>query len=297
MKHLQKIILLLCLFPLTVLRLQAQDKPAYALFDDKGNSITYRELIRQLARHDVVFLGEMHNCPVTHWLEYEITRSLHAIHKDKLVIGAEMFESDNQLIIDEYMQGYITEDRFEAETRLWDNYFTDYRPVVWFAKENAIPFVATNIPRRYANSVKNRGLEALNAFSDEARTYMAPLPIPFEYDEEKSRKAFGMMLLMGGKTDGDLKRLAQAQAIKDATMAWFIARNLSAPNTKLLHLNGSYHSDFKEGIIPYLLEYRPGTSCATVTFLRQEDISRLDSVQQGRADFYVVIPDTMVTSY
>ena len=68
MKHLQKIILLLCLFPLTVLRLQAQDKPAYALFDDKGNSITYRELIRQLARHDVVFLGEMHNCPVTHWL-------------------------------------------------------------------------------------------------------------------------------------------------------------------------------------------------------------------------------------
>lgn len=297
MKHLQKIILLLCLFPLTVLRLQAQDKPAYALFDDKGNSITYRELIRQLARHDVVFLGEMHNCPVTHWLEYEITRSLHAIHKDKLVIGAEMFESDNQLIIDEYMQGYITEDRFEAETRLWDNYFTDYRPVVWFAKKNAIPFVATNIPRRYANSVKNRGLEALDAFSDEARTYMAPLPIPFEYDEEKSRKAFGMMLLMGGKTDGDLKRLAQAQAIKDATMAWFIARNLSAPNTKLLHLNGSYHSDFKEGIILYLLEYRPGTSCATVTFLRQEDISRLDSVQQGRADFYVVIPDTMVTSY
>lgn len=297
MKHLQKIILLLCFLPLTVLCLQAQDKPAYALFDDKGNSITYRELIRQLARHDVVFLGEMHNCPVTHWLEYEITRSLHAIYKDKLVIGAEMFESDNQLIIDEYMQGYITEDRFETETRLWDNYFTDYRPIVWFAKENAIPFVATNIPRRYANSVKNGGLEALEAFSDEARTYMAPLPIPFEYNEEKSREAFGMMLLMGGKTDGDLKRLAQAQAIKDATMAWFIARNLSFPNAKLLHLNGCYHSDFKEGIIPYLLKYRPGTSCVTVTFLRQEDVSRLDPVQQGRADFYVVIPDTMVTSY
>ena len=261
MKRILKPLFMLCLVCSLSVGVWAQEKPAYTLFDKEGNVITYGELVDRLTQYDVVFLGEMHNCPITHWLEYE---------------------------------GLITDDRFEAETRLWDNYYTDYRAVVWLAKEHGIPFIATNVPRRYANSVKNGGLEALEAFSEEARRYIAPLPIPFEYDEGKSREAFGMMLMMGGKTAGDLRLLAEAQAVKDATMAWFISRHLDG---KFLHLNGSYHSDFKEGIIPYLLKYRPETTFATVTFLRTEDISRLGEEQKGRADFYVCIPETMVTSY
>ena len=88
-----------------------------------------------------------------------------------------MFESDNQLIFDEYMQQNISYDRFEAEARLWDNYRTDYYPVVFFAKEHHIPFIATNIPRRYANIVKNKGFEALDSLSEEAKRYIAPLPL------------------------------------------------------------------------------------------------------------------------
>lgn len=294
MKRILKPLFMLCLVCSLSVGVWAQEKPAYTLFDKEGNVITYGELVDRLTQYDVVFLGEMHNCPITHWLEYEIACSLYEVHGKKFTIGAEMFESDNQLIVDEYMAGLITEDRFEAETRLWDNYYTDYRAVVWLAKEHGIPFIATNVPRRYANSVKNGGLEALEAFSEEARRYIAPLPIPFEYDEGKSREAFGMMLMMGGKTAGDLRLLAEAQAVKDATMAWFISRHLDG---KFLHLNGSYHSDFKEGIIPYLLKYRPETTLATVTFLRTEDILRLGEEQKGRADFYVCIPETMVTSY
>ena len=184
-----------------------------------------------------------------------------------------MLESDNQLILDEYMQRKISYDRFEAEARLWDNYSTDYYPVVFFAKEHGIPFIATNIPRRYANSVKNGGLEVLDSLSAEAKKYIAPLPVPFEYNEKESEAAFSLMNMMGGKKTGDNEKLAQAQAVKDATMGWFIARNMK---DKFLHINGSYHSDFKSGIIPYLLRYRPGTSVVTVTSVRQESISKLD---------------------
>ena len=106
---------------------------------------------------------------------------IYNIHKDQLMLGAEMFESDNQLIFDEYMQQKISYDRFEAEARLLDNYRTDYYPVVFFAKEHHIPFIATNIPRRYANIVKNKGFEALDSLSEEAKRYIAPLPIDFEF--------------------------------------------------------------------------------------------------------------------
>ena len=268
------------------------DKPAYVLYDNAGKAITYSQLIKQLEKYDVVFLGEMHNCPITHWLEFEITRSLYHIHKDKLMLGEEMMESDNQLILNEYLQRKISYDRFEEEARLWPNYSTDYSPVVYFAKENKIPFIATNVPRRYANAVKNGGLEVLDSLSDEAKKYIAPLPISFNYDEKESEAAFSMMNMMGGQKSGDNNKLAQA--VKDATMGWFIAHNMK---DKFLHINGSYHSDWKGGIIPYLLQYRPGTSVVTVTSIRQENINQFDEENKGRADFYICVPENMVTSY
>ena len=270
------------------------NKRAYVLFDNTGKEITYGELVKQLSGYDIVFLGEIHNCPITHWLEFEIARSMYAIHKDKLMLGAEMLESDNQLILDEYMQRQISYDHFEAEARLWDNYNTDYYPVVFFAKEHGIPFVATNIPRRYANSVKNKGIEVLDSLSDEAKRYIAPLPVPFEYIEKESEAAFSMMNMLGGKQSGDNRKLAQAQAVKDATMGWFIAHNMK---DKFLHINGNYHSDFKGGIIPYLLRYRPGTKVVTVTSVRQESIHQLDEENKDRADFYICVPEDMVNSY
>lgn len=293
MKRLLYILCLCCFIPLSFVA-QAVDKPAYTLFDKEGKKITYSTLIDALSGYDAVFLGEMHNCPITHWLEFEVIRSLYGLHRDKLTIGAEMLESDNQLILDEYMSGTITSDRFEAEARLWPNHSTDYEPVVYFAKEHSIPFVATNVPRRYANSVKNKGFEVLNTLSNEAKRYIAPLPIPFEYDEKESQSAFGMMHMMGRKSPEEIRRFAEAQAVKDATMGWFIAQNL---RHKFVHLNGSYHTERKGGIIPYLLRYRPNTSIVTVLFVRQENISALDEENKDLADFYVCIPEDMVHSY
>lgn len=294
MRTITKICALVVALFITSQNLRAQEeKPAYTIYDAEGRPVTYGEMIRQLSKPDAVFLGEMHNCPVTHWLEFEIVRSLHAVHGDSLVIGEEMLESDNQLIIDEFLQGKISENRFETETRLWDNYKTDYKPVTIFAKARGLRLVATNIPRRYANAVNAGGLQALDGFSDEAKRYMAPLPIKFTYDEAANREKFQQMIQMtGGRIN--IEYIAQAQAVKDATMAWFIAKNLRG---KLVHLNGSAHSDRKEGIIPYLLDYRPGTKVGTVSFVRQQDISRLDEANKGMADFIICIPTTMMVTY
>lgn len=270
-------------------------KPAYLLYDNNGNGITYETLISKVSEYDVVFFGETHNCPVTHWLEFEVVRSLYDIHKDSFVIGAEMFEADNQLIVDEYMQGLISGDRFEEEARLWPNYTTDYYPFVFFAKDKGIPFIATNVPRRYANSVKNGGFEALEKFSSEALGYIAPLPISFEYDKTESEAAFGAMMALGGRLSGDTENLSKAQALKDATMAWFISRNCKGKH--FLHINGSYHSDYKDGIIPYLKEYAPEVSVVTITSVRQERIETLSEDNKDRADFYICIPEDMVNSY
>lgn len=269
---------------------------SYRLYDNSGKEVDFAEMVDSLSNAEVVFIGENHNCPISHWMEYEITKALHDKHGDKLKIGEEMLEADNQLLIDEYFSNLISYDRFETEARLWDNYSTDYYPVVYYAKDNGIPMIATNVPRRYANAVNNGGLECLEAFSQEAKNYMAPLPIPFEYNEDESADKFGIMMMLSRKTPEEMKRLAEAQALKDATMGWFIASNMQ-PDTRFVHLNGTMHSNSGSGIIPYLKHYRPETKVGVVTSLRVEDITNLDPEYLGMADFYIVVPEDFPTSY
>ena len=274
----------------------AQNLEAYRLYNNAGQQVDFNTMIDSLAGAEVVFVGENHNCPISHWMELEITKALHQRHGQQLVLGEEMLEADNQLLVDEYFAGLISYDRFETEARLWDNYATDYYPVVFYAKDNGIPMIATNIPRRYANAVSNNGLECLEAFSGEAKSYMPPLPIPFNYDLEEAAGKFGAMMMLSRRTPEEMKRLAEAQALKDATMAWFIAKNMT-PDTHFLHINGTMHSDAQDGIIPYLQHYRPSTKVATVTSLRLEDIDALDPDYLGLADFYIVVPEDFPTSY
>lgn len=173
-----KVITTFILWMLVAGAVAAQDKKAYTLLDAKGKEVRYSDMMKKLGEQDVVFFGEIHNCPIAHWMEYEVVRDLYDRHKEQLMIGAEMFEADNQLVLDEYLGGVISADRFKNELKMWPNYATDYAKVVEFAKKNGIPFVATNVPRRYANIVSKGGFAVLDSLSDEARKYIAPrLPV------------------------------------------------------------------------------------------------------------------------
>lgn len=270
---------------------RGQEKRAYRLFDAKGKEVEYREMLDVLKMQDVVFLGEVHNCAIAHWMEYEIVKDLYEVHKEKLAIGLEMLEADNQLILDEYLGGLISSDRFEEEARLWPNYVTDYAAVVGLGREYGLRVIATNVPRRYANMVKNGGFESLDKLSAEAKKLMAPLPIDYVQDEEVAGM-FGMM--MGGSEHSEPENMAKAQALKDATMGWFIARNLKS---KFVHLNGNYHSDFKKGIVSYLNKYRPDLKIVTVCSVRQDEMDKLSGENEGRADFYICVPTDMTMTY
>ena len=271
------------------------DKPAYILYDSEGKKVRYEKMIETLSSADVVFFGELHDNPIAHWLEYEVTSDLYKAVGTKLIQGAEMFEADNQLLLNEYLSSDYEADKFEAEAKLWKNYKTDYKPLVEFARKNNLPFIATNIPRRYASLVSKKGLEALEQLSAEARNYIAPLPIFYDPEVKcyKDMMQMGGMPGMGNKPNDNFPK---AQAIKDATMAYFILRNLE-PGKLFIHYNGSYHSDNYLGIIYYLKHARPEIKVATVTSVLQADMTKLDSAYVATADYIIAIPETMTRTY
>lgn len=287
-----KLSVILLFISLTV-TLSGQDKPAYKVFTGEGKKSDYGDIVKEISKSDVVFFGELHDNPIAHWLELEITKSLFAEKTKNLVLAAEMFETDNQILIDEYFSGIIKEASFESEVRKWSNYSTDYKPLLNFARDNGLKFVASNIPRRYASVVSSGGFEALEKVSSEGKKYIAPLPV--EYDAELP--CYKDMLSMGGGAMGHANpNLPKAQAIKDATMAHFILKNWQTGAT-VIHYNGSYHSDKYMGIIWYLKKYNPDIKVSTISTVLQDDINKMSNEYKGTADFIVVIPSSMTRTY
>jgi uncharacterized iron-regulated protein len=271
----------------------ADDKPAYVLYDSKGKQVAYQKMLKKLQGADVILFGELHNSPIAHWLQLELVKDLHA-KGHKLVLGAEMLEADDQLILDEYLQGKILLSHLKSEAKVWNNFETDYQPLVTFAFENQLSFIATNIPRRYANLVYREGLEALHELSKQAKGYMAPLPV--EVDTTlKTYKEMRQMSGAHGAKDGGLK-FVYAQAIKDATMAHHIGKSIQ-PGSVFIHFNGSFHSNFKEGIYHYLSLANPGLKIITLSTVEQPQVDQLQDEFKEIADYIICVPETMTSTF
>ncbi len=278
------------LFFVTVLNCKAGDKPAYVIYSKDGKVLEYTQMIKGLSNAEVVFFGELHNNPISHWLQLQITKELASIHDQKIVLGAEMFESDNQIIMNEYMAGKISADSYKNEMRLWSNYQTDYSPMVELAKSQKIPFIATNVPRRYASMVYKYGFQVLDSLSKEAKNYFAPLPIFYDSNLECYKK----MIEMSGGHGGE--NLPKAQALKDATMAYFIHQHVKNAAC-FIHYNGAYHSDNYQGIVWYLNRLDERLKVKTITTVLQDDISALSEENFRKADYIVCVPSDMITTH
>ncbi|MGM0634590.1 MAG: ChaN family lipoprotein [Bacteroidota bacterium] len=270
--------------------LQAQQKDAYRIYNAKGKKVSYKKMLKHLSKTDIILFGEFHNNPISHWLQIELANDLYALNAD-LSFGAEMIETDNQQELSDYLSGTISEKEFKEAARLWSNYDTDYAPLVNFAKDQKLPFYATNIPRRYASKIyKEGGFSALDSLSKEEKDWIAPLPIPFDIELKTYQD---MLEMMGNHANEDM---VKAQAIKDATMAYFILAN-KKENELFLHFNGAYHSNFYEGIVWYLNQYDDSQEAKTISTVEQDDIYKLENENKGLADFIICVPSTMTKTY
>lgn len=267
----------------------AQELKSYQLYNSDNEAIGFSEMIEELSTADVILFGELHNNPICHWLQFELTNQLYS--KDSnMVLGAEMFETDNQKPLDLFLMDSIDLKGLDTLARLWPNFETDYLGLVNFAKGNELPFIATNIPRVYARQVFKQGIESLDTLDDSIKAWIAPLPMPYDGSLPAYQAMLEMMEGHGGEN------FPKAQAIKDATMAHFIVLNLPKEGI-FIHYNGDYHSKDFEGISWYLNQYAQDLKIMTISTQIQDNVSPLDSANAGHADFTLVVDGQVTTSY
>ncbi|MCH7398231.1 ChaN family lipoprotein [Belliella sp. DSM 107340] len=286
---LKKITIYLC-FTFLSISAYSQSK-LYQIFTKDGQLIEEKAFYQTLNEKEIIFFGELHNNSVAHWLQLQILKNLNS-NENEIILAGEFFERDDQLNINEWLEGRITDKNFEAEAKLWNNYATDYKPLMLFAKENKIPVVATNVPRKYASVVSREGLKSLESFSEEAKKSIAPLPIEVDMSLPGYK---GMKEMMHGSSM-NVDFMVEAQAIKDATMAFSLFEFIGKGKT-ILHVNGSYHSNNYEGIVWYLRKEFVDASVLTIATVEQNNTKALEENSKGIADFIIVLPTDSPKSY
>jgi uncharacterized iron-regulated protein len=291
-----KLLFGLCVIVLMTMTTLAQISEAnYRIYDSKGNPATLEQITDSLKNVDAVFLGEEHNDAVAHYLQAEIfKKAFEKYHNERrIALSLEMFERDVQIVLDEYLQNLISENHFLLSSRPWGNYKTDYRPLVEFAKQNNLPVIAANAPRRYVNVVSRGGRDALNGLSATAKSWLAPLP----YGEPSQTYGDKFKELMKGAPEGAgrIENILASQSLWDATMAFWVSEYLKKQkNPLVVHLNGGFHTESRLGTVEHLLRYRPKTRVLVVTFKSDKNFTTFDRAKSENLGDFVILTDASV---
>jgi uncharacterized iron-regulated protein len=286
--------------PLLILAVQAAaaagqpEQPAYVperVYDTgRATFADFEVMLADLARADVVLVGEQHDDPNTHRLERAILDGLRR-RQVPVVLSLEMFERDVQPVLDRYLAGSIDEPEFLKGARPWPRYATDYRSLVELAKSSGWRVIAANVPRRVAADVARKGREAIDALSAEDRRLAAgELVCPKDAYFDRFVEAMGTH--GGNAREEDTGRYYWSQCLKDETMAESIARafdSRASSRTTIVHLTGAFHSDFGAGTAERTRRRMAGRRVAVVSILPTADLDTLAPAGDDltRADYLV----------
>ncbi|OFW10797.1 MAG: hypothetical protein A3H96_04100 [Acidobacteria bacterium RIFCSPLOWO2_02_FULL_67_36] len=269
------------------------------VFDTRKKAFTdFEAMLADLARADVVLVGEQHDDPNTHRLEAAVLQGL-LRRGTSLTLSLEMFERDAQAPLDGYLAGTMTEDEFLKASRPWPRYASDYRPMVEMARMHRWPVVAANVPRRLASDVSKSGKDALDRLPAEDQAFVSrDLQCP--RDGYFDRFVGQMGGHPGAGTDqkaqddqrATVERYYWAQCLKDETMAESIAGAFEKQNARpgtIVHYTGAFHSDFGQGTAERVRRRLPGRRVAIVSMMPTGDLDRIDVDDEDlkRGDYLV----------
>jgi len=261
----------------------------YKIYDTRNQKVVSADdIINDMNNADVLFFGEEHNDSTCHVLELTLFTQLTAKYPGKSALSMEMFETDCQNVLNEYLDGLIREKNFVTEARAWHNY-KDYRPLIEMGKTHHLPVIAANAPARYVNMVNRMGLTSLEKLNKTSKTWLPPLPI----DTATGAYYEKFLQIMGGHASnmGGMQ-MYQAQNLWDATMGWSIAQFVKKHrNYKVLQINGGFHSEEKLGAATQLKKYSPKARILNVACFSDEQFDNPDWSKFNQNNDYIILTD------
>jgi len=209
---------------------------------DASGPVDFDVLVDELARADIVLVGEVHN----HERGLDFIATLFetlAQREPDLALSMEFYERDHQVHVDDYLKGITGRDAFaKATDRTESNNPIGHQRMVETARALDRRIIASNAPRRYTTLARTDGYDALESLAGEQRRLFAVPPrLPTGAYAERFNEAMGAMARHGGAEM--IESFLRAQALWDETMAASVSR-AAARGADVYHVAGHFHADF-----------------------------------------------------
>lgn len=233
-------------------------RPDTIISAQSGKEVTFDEMMDDLNRHQIIFVGEMHTSVSHHAIQLKIIQAAFKRNHD-LVVAMEMFDRSYQEVLNLWTAGVLDEEAFLRKTHWYVNWrydFSLYRDILLFIKQNKIKLVGLNIPSYIPGRIREGGIDNLS-LSDKRylpkgidtnnsahRNYVKTI---FDQHNFPSRIKFDDFYM--------------AQCVWDEIMAESIATDLGS--RKVIALLGNGHIQYKYGV-PDRTFRRTGASFRTV---------------------------------
>ncbi len=275
-----------------------------------GSTTSLEYAAGELSQYDVVFFGEYHGHSGNHLAQMRMFQALHERYAN-MALSLEQFERDTQPVVDQYLAGEIGEQVLQDDARAWDNYEESYRPLVEYAVAHQLPVIAANAPKNAVICVGRKGAEILDEMPQPDRSWVAA-----ELHIEEGAYLDKFMQFVAGNSShgggGDASEMSDrmramvmqsfaAQVLRDDTMAESITMYLQDhPDSKVLHLNGNFHSASHLGTVERLKVRMPDLKIAVINPIAVDDNNTPAWSDEDRAtgDYILLVqnlPDAFVS--
>jgi uncharacterized iron-regulated protein len=195
-------------------------------------------LLAEMARREVVLLGERHNDADDHRWELQTLAALQLL-RPNMVIGFEAFPRRVQPVLDEWVAGKLTAKQF-LERAQWSQVWTLppdlYLPLFEFARLNRIPMAALNVDQALVRAVREKGWDGVPEALKEDVSRPAPASPDYEQMLLDIYQAHAMAGAQddAGRADPGFRHFVDSQLAWDRAMAEVLAARARSPDRPLV---------------------------------------------------------------
>lgn len=225
-------------------------------------------ILKTIQPGSVVVLSEIHTLNSHHQNQLTFVNELQKVSESKISIGFEMFDINEQNLLDDYSDQLITDEQLKNYVSLSKDWFQFYLPLLQFTQHPDSQAVALNAPKWLTSKIARVGMEQLSNYEK------LLLPVDFQLGDDLYLERFQEVSHI---PKAKIKNYFEAQSTWDDIMAEtareFITSN---PSGILVIVVGDFHAAYYGGL-PKRLKQR---GIANVVTISQVSMANLDQKEK-----------------
>lgn len=211
-----------------------------------GVYVDQQQMLDQISRVQVVFVGETHDNPASHHLQEKILGALQERNPGQVTLAMEMFNPSQQDVLDRWTAGELSEKEFLKQVGWYSNWhmnFGFYRKLLTICRDKQIPILALNAEDSLKKKVSRTPFEELEQADQEKLPQMDQND---PYQKAMVEAVFSNHKMGQAMADG----FQRVQTLWDETMAENLANYLESKGNRhqVVAIAGGNHVRYGYGI-------------------------------------------------